>query len=100
MDTSQTSPVCYNYEVLASTSWTSSALIIIEHGFMPQTLLEWYPDGSPSTSHIMSILIVQLKQGTMYSYDYLVAINHVMQMQPFAKAFCYVTTVSDIASTN
>ena len=36
----------------------------------------------------------------MYSYDYLVAINHVMQMQPFAKAFCYVTTVSDIASTN
>ena len=100
MDTSQTSPVCYNYEVLASTSWTSSALIIIEHGFMPQTLLEWYPDGSPSTSHIMSILIVQLKQGTMYSHDYLVAINHVMQMQPFAKAFCYVTTVSDIASTN
>ena len=67
---------------------------------MPQTLLEWYPNGSPSTSHIMSILIVQLKQDTMYSHDYLVAINHVMQMQPFAKAFCYVTTVSDIASTN
>ena len=50
MDTSQTSPVCYNYEVLVSTSWTSSALIILEHGFMPQTLLEWYPDRSPSTS--------------------------------------------------
>ena len=81
MDTSQTSPVCYNYKVVVSTSWTSSALIIMKHGFMSQTLLEWYPDGSPSTSHIMSILKVQIKQGTMYSHDYLVAINHIMQMQ-------------------
>ena len=67
---------------------------------MPQTLLDWYFDKSSLISHIISILIVQLKQGTIYSHDYLVAINHVMQIQPFNKAFSYITIVSGIASTN